>query len=63
MKQYLNWSGRTTKNHYGETYIETEQADWSNRLQVWKQSLRNGNGKTECPCPMPSGHLMFGKRK
>uniref|UniRef100_A0A6M3LPR7 Uncharacterized protein n=1 Tax=viral metagenome TaxID=1070528 RepID=A0A6M3LPR7_9ZZZZ len=59
---YNNWEGRTVKNHYGETYIETKDSEWSHRLQTWKDCLRGGNGKTECPCPMPYGHLMFGKR-
>lgn len=39
-----------------ELFIETESADWGERLEAWKVDH-------EKPCPMPTGHHMFSKMR
>ena len=53
-QQWETWSGKRVTDYKGETFIATTQEEWSIRLNIWKRNLDNG-----CPCPMPTGHIMF----
>jgi len=53
--KYELWDGRKVTNGR-EIFIETNNADWSHRLALWKTLCYSD---PKCPCPMPKGHVMF----
>jgi len=55
MEKYKFWDGRKVTNGK-EIFIETDDANWSCRLSVWKKLCYTD---PLCPCPMPKGHIMF----
>ena len=58
MNRHKLWTGRRVKNvQTGEIFIETLDCDWSHRLSTWKSYQWKSDNS--CPCPMPSGHVMF----
>jgi len=62
MQPWDLWEGRKCRGEYGkgEIFIETEDAQWEERLMTWRKEVKSSeNGQTLCPCPLPKGHLNF----
>lgn len=60
-KIWTTWDGKVTERTWdksGARYIQTTNKDWSVRLDVWRKAIENDD-HTDCPCPMPYGHIMF----
>ena len=55
---WKSWTGKIVRNtDSGMCYIETPNDQWFIRLKIWKDEYIR-DPKTECPAPMPEGHLM-----
>jgi hypothetical protein len=59
MNKWDLWPELTVKDtETGSIYIQTPDSKWTMYLNTWKNAYRK-DSKTECPCPMPEGHVMF----